>query len=150
CSVLEPPPPALQTREIAREVPLRHIHSIIDLYSNQSRSSTQKLLFLCLTIVSFNVIAFAQVTAVSIQSPTLSANVSTDMISAIHLQATAEDFAKVTGYVVYVDDQNVYRNFSPSVDAWIVVPPGSHTLYVKAWDARSNLATQVYDINVVS
>jgi len=83
------------------------------------------------------------------QSPNLSRNSTVNLISPIHLQATAEDTATVTGYVVYVDNVNVFRNFSPSVDAWIMLPPGSHTVYVKAWDAHTNLATPTYNINVV-
>jgi len=55
---------------------------------------------------------------------------------------------RVTGYVVYVDGVNVFRNFSPSVDAWITLPPGAHTLYAKAWDSSSAKATRTYRINV--
>lgn len=109
---------------------------------------TQLLQFLLLS-VSCSLFASGEVTAISIQSPNLSASGVANVISPIHLQATAEDTATVTGYVVYVDNVNVFRNFSPSVDAWIMVPPGSHTLYVKAWDAQTNLATQTYLINVV-
>jgi hypothetical protein len=92
--------------------------------------------------------AGAQVSAVSLQSPRLSVTSPTNVLSPIHLQATAEDVATITGFVVYVDDQNVYRNFSSAVDAWITIPAGTHTLYVKAWDAHSNLSTPAYQINV--
>jgi hypothetical protein len=100
-------------------------------------------------MISSSLLAVAEVTAVSIQSPSLSASGTTNLVSPIHLQATAEDTATVTGYVVYVDNTNVFRNFSPSVDAWVTLPPGTHTLYVKAWDAHSNKPTQTYNINVV-
>ncbi|MFY9559338.1 MAG: hypothetical protein WAQ52_03820 [Terriglobales bacterium] len=76
-------------------------------------------------------------------------NSTTNLVSPIHLQATAEDTATVTGYVMYVDNVSVYRNFSPAVDAWITLPPGNHTLYVKSWDSHSSMATQTYRINVV-
>jgi len=92
--------------------------------------------------------AHGQVSAVSLQSPRLSTSSTTSVLSPIHLQATAEDVATVTGFVVYVDDQNVYRNFSPSVDAWITLPAGPHTLYVKAWDVHSNASTPAYQVNV--
>ena len=100
-------------------------------------------------LASSIVLAHAEVTAVSVQSPNLLVSGTANLISPIHLQATAEDTETVTGYVVYVDHVNVFRNFSPSVDAWITLPPGNHTLYVKAWDSHSNLATQTYSINVV-
>jgi len=93
--------------------------------------------------------AYSGVAAISVQSPNLSLTQTTNVVSPIHLQATAEDTVTITGYVVYVDNVNVFRNFSPSVDAWIALPPGSHTLYVKAWDSQSSLGTQVYKLNVV-
>jgi hypothetical protein len=100
-------------------------------------------------LVASRLLAQAEVTSVSVQSPSLVTSGTTSLISPIHLQATAEDTAIVTGYVVYVDNVNVFRNFSPSVDAWIALPPGKHALYVKAWDAHSNLATQTYAVDVV-
>ena len=116
----------------------------LSLYRDRAR-------FLAFTIllVSYGVLASAEVNTVSIQSPNLSANGTTNLISPIHLQATAEDTTTVTGYVVYVDNANVFRNFSPSVDAWITLPPGAHTLFVKAWDSHSNNGTMIYKINVV-
>jgi hypothetical protein len=39
-------------------------------------------------------------------------------------EATAESDLRITGYVIYVDGNNVYRNFSPSLDAWVVLPSG--------------------------
>ena len=95
------------------------------------------------------VAARAEVSSVSIQSPNLTPAGTTNLISPIHLQATAEDSAVVTGYVVYVDNVNVFRNFSPSVDAWITLPPGKHSLMVKAWDTHSSLATQTFAIAVI-
>lgn len=90
----------------------------------------------------------ATVVAVSLQSPDVSTAGVTSLTSPIHVAATAEDTATVTGYVVYVDYQNVYRNFSPALDAWIAISPGSHTLFVKAWDTTNNIASAIYQINV--
>src|SRR5262249_16765570 len=45
--------------------------------------------------------ANAEVTAVSLQSPRLLGNGTTNLVSPIHVQATAEDASAVTGYVVY-------------------------------------------------
>lgn len=78
----------------------------------------------------------------------LSSSGTTNLVSPIHVQATAEDTAPITGYVVYLDGKNVYQNFSSSVDAWITIPYGYHHLYVKAWDATSIGTTAGYSINV--
>jgi hypothetical protein len=94
-------------------------------------------------------VAHATVTAISLQSPNLSLSGTTNLTSPIHVLGTAEDTVIITGYVVYADNVNVFRNFSPSVDAWISLPPGPHILYVKAWDANHSLATRTYRINVV-
>ena len=102
-----------------------------------------------IVLVSCSFVVQAEVTAVSVHSPNLLRSGTANLVSPIHLQATAEDAETITGYVVYVDDVNVYRNFSPSTDAWIMLPSGNHTLYVKAWDSHSSLATQTYHINVV-
>jgi hypothetical protein len=107
------------------------------------------LLPVMIMLASCTFVGQAQVTAVTIHSPKLWLNSTANLVSPIHLQATAEDTETITGYVVYVDNVNVYRNFSPSANAWIILPPGYHTLYVKAWDSRSNRATATYRINVV-
>jgi hypothetical protein len=92
--------------------------------------------------------ASATVAAVTLQSPMLSATTTVNLTSPIHVQATAEDTGMITGYVVYVDSQNVFRNFATSMDAWITIPSGSHELHVKAWDANSSLSTASYSINI--
>ncbi len=93
-------------------------------------------------------LASAQVRMITLQSPQLAAASTTNLLSPIHIQATAEDMSPVTGYVVYVDNQNVYRDFSSTVDAWVTVPAGPHILYVKAWDAQTHVGTATYQINV--
>lgn len=118
-------------------------------HSKFSNSHFAQLLQVLIILVSCSLFAQGEVTVVSVQSPNLLVSGTTNLVSPIHLQATAEDTTTVTGYVVYVDDVNVFRNFSPSVDAWIALRPGTHTLYVKAWDSYSHLATQTYRINIV-
>ena len=90
----------------------------------------------------------ATVRAISVNSPNLSPTGVTNVVSPVHFEATTEGSSTVTGYVVYVDNQNVYRNFSPSLDAWVLVPPGKHTVLIKAWDPNTNLSTAGYSINV--
>jgi hypothetical protein len=94
--------------------------------------------------------AHATVTAVSVQSPLLSSGTTTSVTTPIHFVATAESNLPITGYVVYVDGTNVYRNFSPSLDAWVVLAPGgTHSLFMTAWDSSgSNVSTATYSIDV--
>jgi hypothetical protein len=117
--------------------------------SNASKLHFANLAALVIIVFSCHLFLEAQVSAVSLQSPNLILGTTLNLTSPIHVEATAEDTETITGYVVYVDGVNVYRNFSPSADAWITLPPGNHTLYVKAWDSHSNLATQTYRINIV-
>jgi hypothetical protein len=94
--------------------------------------------------------AHATVTAVSVQSPLLSSGTTTSVTTPIHFVATAESNLPITGYVVYVDGNNVFRNFSPSLDAWVVLAPGNtHSLLITAWDSSgSNVSTATYSIDV--
>jgi len=94
--------------------------------------------------------AQATVTQVSVQAPSLSQNGTANLTSPVHFQATAESDVNITGYVVYVDGQNVFRNFVGSVDAWVVLAPGNHSVYIKAWDSSGAVASTVtYAINIV-
>jgi len=71
------------------------------------------------------------------------------LISPVHFQATAESDSEITGYVAYIDGQIVYQNFAPLLDAWVVVAPGTHSVYIKAWDSSGSLlSTATYEIDV--
>jgi hypothetical protein len=90
----------------------------------------------------------AQITAVSLQSPALSGTGTTSLVSPIHVLATAEDSSLVTGYVVYVDNQNAYSNSSASIDAWIAIPLGQHTIFLAASDSHGTVTTPNYQIDI--
>jgi len=94
--------------------------------------------------------AHATVSAVSIQSPTVLSGTIASVTTPIHFEATANSNLTITGYVVYIDGNNVYRNFSPSLDAWVVFPPGgTHSVYISAWDSSgSYLSTATYSMDV--
>jgi hypothetical protein len=93
----------------------------------------------------------ATVTAVSVENPMLSNESQTIVTSPVFVAATAESDQRITGYVVYVDDQEVYQNFAPSLNAWVLLKPGtSHSLYIKAWDSSGSLlSTPSYSVKVV-
>jgi hypothetical protein len=91
----------------------------------------------------------ATVTSVSVQAPSLMGDGTTNLTSPVHFQATAESDMDITGYVVYVDGQVAYQNFLRLLDAWVVLAPGAHSVYVKAWDSGgSPLSTPTYNIGV--
>ena len=94
--------------------------------------------------------AYATVASVSVQSPVLSSSVTTSVTTPIHFAATADSDLKITGYVVYIDGNNVYRSFTPSLDAWVVLPlGGTHSLFITVWDASGNhLSTATYSIAI--
>jgi len=94
--------------------------------------------------------AHATVAAVSVQSPMLSSVTTTSVTTPIHFAATADSDLNITGYVVDVDGNNVFQNFSPSLDAWVVLPPGgTHSVFITAWDSSgSHLSTATYSMTV--
>jgi len=94
--------------------------------------------------------AFATVTGVFVEAPNLAEDGTVTLTSPVHFQATAESDLSITGYVMYVDNQNVFRNFIPFLDTWVVLGPGPHSVYVKAWDSSGSLAsTATYSLNIV-
>lgn len=90
----------------------------------------------------------ATVSVVSVSAPSLSASGTTAVSSPVHFQATAESNSNITGYVIYIDNQNVYQNHAPALDAWVVLAPGaSHSMYIKAWDSTGSASsTATYSI----
>jgi len=117
--------------------------------SGGGKGATQLVLQLAL-IVGHSLSLSATVTAVSVPSPNLSPNNTTDLTSPVHFEATAESDLNVTGFVIYFDNQNVYQNYLPSLDAWVILPPsGMHSIYIKAWDSSGSfLSTPTYSVNV--
>jgi hypothetical protein len=111
-----------------------------------------RFLLVSTLLLGGSLLARATVTAVYVQSPKLTSGATAMVTTPVHFAATAESDLDVTGYVIYVDHENVYRNFSPSLDAWVILPPGgTHSVYVTAWDSSgSYLSTATYSMKAVA
>ena len=94
--------------------------------------------------------ARATVNLVSLDHINLLPDVTNNVTAPVHFSATAESDLGITGFVVYIDNHNVYQNYSPSMDAWVVLQPGTtHSVYIKAWDSSGSLASSAtYTIGV--
>ena len=75
------------------------------------------------------------------QLPVLSTSSTAQVTSPVHFQATTNSSSTITGYVIYVDNQNVYQNYATSLDAWVVLSSGNHNVHVSAWDATNTKYT---------
>lgn len=108
--------------------------------------------FFLFVVTGLSVLASATVTSITIQTPAVNTQNIVNVTSPMHVEATAESSSTITGYVVYVDHENVYQNHSASLDAWIVLAPGTtHSIYVTAWDSAGGLlTTPTYSIDVTT
>lgn len=83
---------------------------------------------------------------VTITSPASGAT----LASPLRVTATAVSGAPVSAIWVYVDTNVAYKTNSNSVDAYINVAGGAHTMTVKAWDATGALFTSAVRITISS
>jgi hypothetical protein len=76
---------------------------------------------------------------VNVSSPTSGTTVG----SPIHFVASAQDAAgnAITGYVVYVNNSDAYRNYISTLDAWVILNPGTYSFYIRAWDSTGAYGT---------
>jgi hypothetical protein len=86
---------------------------------------------------------------VSVQSPSNGATVG----SPATVTASASSPNGISGWVVYMDDQNVYQvdNYSNWLSAQVNMPSGTHSVYVRAWDRNGSYGTSPrFAVNVGS
>jgi hypothetical protein len=54
----------------------------------------------------------------------------------VHFVASAASCHRITAFALYADGQRVYEQRGPrSVDTWVDLPAGNHSVYARAWDA---------------
>lgn len=71
--------------------------------------------------------------------------------SPVHFTANAQDAAgnSITGFVVYVNNNNVYRNTISTLDAWVILNPGTYNFYIRASDSTGAFGTSpTYTVTV--
>jgi Bacterial Ig domain len=107
---------------------------------------------LCIILITFFVLlgsaqnSLASV-SVSVQSPGNGASVT----SPVTFKASASSPNGISGWVIYVDNQNKYQvdNYSGSLTAGVSLGGGSHSVYIRAWDNTGAYGTSpAFTINV--
>jgi hypothetical protein len=91
-----------------------------------------------IVLISLVSASFASV-SVSIQSPSSGASVG----SPVTFQASSSSPNGISGWVVYVDDQNLYQvdNYSGFLTATVSISTGTHRVYIRAWDNTGAFGT---------
>jgi hypothetical protein len=88
-------------------------------------------------------------TSVYLQTPPLTTSATTNLTSPVHFQATAESTYAITGYAIYVDSNLVYKNTLTTLDTWVVISSGTHSIVVTAWDSTGGLLqSSSYSIDI--
>lgn len=103
----------------------------------------------------FTLFALLMLAAAASSAVTITVNVTsptgTGSKSPVRFTATATDSGNypITGYVVYSDSTNVYQNHVSTLDTWVVLPFGTHNVFVRAWDSQGNYgSSQVVALDV--
>jgi hypothetical protein len=88
--------------------------------------------------------------SVTVQSPSSGATMS----NPVTFKATGSTPNGISGWVIYMDNQNVYQvdNNSNSLTASVNLPSGSHSVYIRAWDKVTSgfVTSSTFSISVGS
>jgi PKD repeat protein len=68
----------------------------------------------------------------------------------LRVQATALSGRTITGMWIYMDNVGVYQTNASSLDAYVIVKAGTHTLQVKAWDNTGRIISSSVTLNVAA
>lgn len=74
----------------------------------------------------------------------------TTLTSPVHVEASTNSGAPITGMWVYVDDVATYNAASGSLSADIKMSAGTHTVLIKAWDTNGTITQNAVVINVAN
>ncbi len=102
-----------------------------------------------LTITASTSTTTSSGTTVTVLSPSSGASVG----SPVTFSASGSSPNGIAGWVIYVDNQNMYQvdNYSNSLTASVSLSGGSHSVYIRAWDRISGFGTSpTFSINVGS
>ena len=76
---------------------------------------------------------------VTVQSPISG----TTLVSPLRFTATATSAHPITGFVVYANDQNVYKANNSSLNANVALGVGTYNMYIRAWDSTGAYGTSL-------
>ncbi len=102
-----------------------------------------------LTITASTSTTTSSGTTVTVLSPSSGASVG----SPVTFSASGSSPNGIAGWVIYVDNQNMYQvnNYSNSLTASVSLSGGGHSVYIRAWDRLSGFGTSpTFSINVGS
>ena len=81
---------------------------------------------------------------VTVTSPTSGSTTA----SPVHFVASAASGYAVSSMMIYVDNKAVYTVYSSSLNTYVSMGAGSHSIVVKSWDVTGAISTRSLSINV--
>jgi hypothetical protein len=78
----------------------------------------------------------------------LSSPVTTSAFSPVHFRAEAHSTKDITGWDIYVNNINKFRNSVTGMDTSLNLPPGVYSVEVKAWDASGDHSSKQFVLTV--
>jgi PKD repeat protein len=69
-------------------------------------------------------------------------------VTSVNVVASASALKPISSMMVYVDNNRKYTTYSATVNTYITVPSGTHTILVKAWDSSGSTYSESVGITV--
>ena len=70
--------------------------------------------------------------------------------SPVHFVASATSSYTVSSMMIYVDNKAVYTVYASSLNTYVSMGTGSHSIVVKSWDVTGAISTKSLSVNVTS
>ncbi len=83
---------------------------------------------------------------VTVTSPTSGSSTT----SPVHFVASATSSYKVSSMMIYVDNKAVYTVYASSLNTYVTMGTGGHSVIIKSWDITGAISTKSLSINVTS